>query len=262
MLPPKPKSEVESINALISQITPYLQGEAEYTDFIRRRIDAQIDEVNDPYYYKAARFYFLFSIGENEEGARLAEEVIMERPSDFIAWGNYILCTLYTMGLEKAFELSVRAAEKTNSPKMVRDTIYYARGLGDYQAFEKYLAKYSLMGNPDFDLSDEDNSALPLAVEQAALAMNSGFADEISHVGKMMHSMIKPLQQIDAMSSFYLIEDEGEKSYVLEITPPGITPEECAELNIALVKKRAATLGTNWDVVGIFSNEVTKQRGL
>lgn len=260
MLPPKPKSEIQLLNTLISQIMPYLQGEAQYTQFTRRRIAAQIEDINDSYYYNVVRFFFLFSIGDVSGGSFLAEQSIGERPHDVVSWGNYILCSMYTVGLERALELAIRAVELTNSPRMVRDAFYYARGLGDFKTFRKYLDRYSSMGKLDFELSDEDNAALPLAVRQSELAIQSGLAEDIANVGKIMNSMLQPAMQIDAPVNFYLLEDEDSVTCVLEITPPRMTPEQCADLNIALIKKRVASGIVNWEVVGIFANEPTRQQ--
>lgn len=259
MLPPKQKSDVKALNDLIAQITPYLQGDANYSNFTSRRIDAQIEEIKDPYYYKVAKYYFLFSIGNVEEGTKFAELAVSERPQDVVSWGNYILCSLNKIGLERALELSVRAAELTKSPRLIRDSFYYARGIGDFKTFDKYLKMYAKLGLLESEISDDDNASLSLAIQQSELANQSGLVDVIARVGRLMSSFLEPLEQLDSAINFYMIDEEEPATYVLEICPPKITPEKCAELSLELIRRRAEAGEKSWEVVGIFATQATKE---
>jgi hypothetical protein len=255
MIPPKPQSDIQKLNSIIQQLTPYVSMEVEHTSFTERRFEAQIEELTDNFFYNVAKFYFLFSVGKLNEGILVAERVIDENPIDVVTWGNYILCCMYRVGVSKALELAERAAKCTNSPRFVRDCFYYARGLGDFGKFRFYLEKYSQMGQLDFELSDDDNAMLPLAVKQASLAATSEKMDEIAGIGRLMNGMLSPHCQIDAVANFYVLDDGEEESYVFELTPPNATPDECATRNIELVDHRVRFGFNDWSVVGIFTNE-------
>jgi hypothetical protein len=228
---------------------------AEHTVFTEKRFEAQIDEFSDDFFHYFAKFYFLFSVGKIDEGMAAAERVIEANSSDIVTWGNYILCCMYRVGLSKAFELSVRAAHSTNSPRFVRNCFYYARGLGDFGNFRYYLERYSQMGKLDFELSDEDNAMLPLAVKQASLAAMSGKMDEIAEVGRIMNNMLSPLRQIDTIVNFYVLDDGEEETYVFELTPPQASPDECSNCNIELIDRRVEARLNDWSVIGVFTNE-------
>lgn len=255
MIPPKPRSDIERLNSIIQQLTPYVSQEVEHTPFTERRLEAQVEELTDNFFYNVARFYFLFSVGKLDEGILVAEKVIDENPSDDVTWGNYILCCMYRVGISKALELAERAAKCTNSPRFVRDCFYYARGLGDFKKFRFYLERYSQMGQLDFELSDEDNAMLPLAVKQATLAATSGKMDAIAEIGRLMNSMLLPHRQIDSIANFYVLDDGEEETYVFELTPPNATPDECATNNIELINHRVRSGFNDWSVVGVFTNK-------
>jgi tetratricopeptide (TPR) repeat protein len=255
MIPPKPQSNIAKLNSLIQQLTPYLSGEAEHTIFTERRFAAQVDEFDEMFFRYVAKFYFLFSVDKTKEAIEIAEMVVDNNPSDVVTWGNYILCCMYKVGLSRALELSERAAECTNSPRFVRDCFYYARGLGDFGKFRMYMDKYSKMGKLDFELSDEDNAMLPLAVKQASKAAMSGKMDRIAEVGRLMNSMITPRRQMDAIANFYILDDGEEESFVFELTPPDASPDECGTKNVELIDYRIQAGFNDWSVIGLFTNE-------
>lgn len=255
MTPSQPQRETSRVNAIIKQLTPYVSMEIEHTPFTKRRLESHVEELRDDFFYGVARFYFLFSVGRVEEGVAMAEKIIDENPSDVVTWGNYILCCMYRVGLSKALELAERAIQHTNSPRFVRDCIYYSRGLGDFYKFRLYVERYSKLGKLDFELSDEDNAMLPLAIKQASLAAMSGKMDEIADVGKLMNSMISPHRQIDSIVNFYIVDDGEEETYLFELTPPNASPDECAQKNIELIDSRILSGFNDWSVVGVFTNE-------
>lgn len=255
MIPPKPLSDIAKLNSLIQQLTPYVSTEAEHTVFTERRFEAQVEEFEDEFFYSVARSYFLFSIGKVEDGIALAEEIVDAHSSDVVTWGNYILCCMYRVGIAKALELAERAAECTNSPRFVRDCFYYARGLGDFGKFRFYLERFSKMGQLDFELSDDDNAMLPLAVKQASRAALSGKMEKIAEIGRLMNSMISPYRQIDSIANFYILDDGEEETYVFELTPPNTSPDECVRNNIELIDHRIRAGFIDWSVVGTFTNE-------
>lgn len=255
MIPPKPLTDIAKLNSLFQQLTPYVAMESEHSVFTERRFEAQVEEFEDNFFYSVARFFFLFSVGKVEEGTALAEQVIDTNPSDVVTWGNYILCAMYRVGIARALELAERAAKCTNSPRFVRDCFYYARGLGDFGKFRFYLERYAQMGQLDFELSDEDNAMLPLAVKQASLASLSGRMDKIAEIGRIMNSMLSPHRQIDAIANFYVLDDGEDEAYVFELTPPNTTSDECATKNIELIDHRVRAGLNDWSVVGIFTNE-------
>lgn len=260
MIPPKPRSDIAGLNSLIEQLTPYVSMEEKHTVFTERRFEAQIEELKDNFFYGVARFYFLFSVGRIEEGARVAEDIISINPLDAVTWGNYILCSMYRVGLSRALMLAERAAARTNSPRFVRDCFYYARGLGDFAKFRFYLERYSQMGQLDFELSDEDNAMLPLAVKQASLAAISGKMDEIAGVGRLMNDMLSPHNQIDSIANFYIVDDGESETYIFELTPPNSSAAECSRCNIELIDRRIRAGANDWSVVGLFTNEPGVER--
>lgn len=251
----RPRTLTEKTNALIHQMTPYLNrwGLETFPPFVQKRIEAQIDEIGDRHHQSAARMFFLFTIGRVEEATALAEELVEMYPSDTVSWGNYALCMAFRVNVSSAIEICFRGFEKCHAPYLLENGCCYASFIGDYNTVLKGSELLARIGAAN--MSKHNDAHLSSVYQQALMAKESGRLEEIEAVGRLMEKLVSmPGGQRTSILSPPTDPDDDSDSYLFEVLfcDRELDAQQCAELNIRLIDERIKVGLTDWGVMGSF----------
>lgn len=250
----RPKTDTGTANFLINQLYPYLIGSEQFTFFIQKRIEAQIDEIKDRHRHMAVRMYYLFSINEIDEGTRIAEDVVSSYPLDPITWSHYALCLGFRVGSAAALDATARGFDKTKDFNLLLQGCSYANYIGKYDFILSSADTLAKMEKLSDGLKLEPNFANMIVAATAAREVCN--LEELSAVGCLMEKISElPGRQISV--TFYppfAVGDDSD-SCLFEVAFHKIDAKKCAELNVRLIDERIKEGLTDWSVVGVFTTE-------
>ncbi|WP_145547096.1 hypothetical protein [Yersinia intermedia] len=266
---PTPKTDeakdIQTVNRLVSSLTPILCFDKEMTPFIKERVFRQLAEIKDRGLSYAAHFFYYFTTGQIDKGFEFAEKAIEIMPTDLITWRHYTLCVFWRCGSLRTIDIVKRAMAATHSPTLAFEGCFYAANVADFDFFLEMYDFLLRTGKFDELLSDrkseDEERSMHTGIDNANLVKRYGKTEELRAVAALMYEKL-PLGKQHGLANLLVdVSDEDEQALLYELHFDEVDAEKCAAMNVELISERIEAGLTDWSVSGVYVAKSKELKG-